>query len=282
MTDTLSADQLSMFEHFAIDLAHAAGAVINPLFRADHGLENKGAAMGVFDPVTAADRGAEAAIRAAIAHRFPDHGVIGEEYGEDLPDADFVWVLDPIDGTRAFISGIPLWTTLIALRFQSRPVVGLIAQPYMDEIFVGSAGGSRLIRRTESRAIQVRPCSGLSQATLGSTDPLAYFTPREQAAFTEVRKAARLTRLGGDAYFFALTALGVIDIVVEPSALKAWDIEAAIPLIQGAGGYATDWRGRPLGSKGGQVVFAGDRACLDEALEMLAPFCAQSGTGPRL
>jgi histidinol phosphatase-like enzyme (inositol monophosphatase family) len=271
MTDALSADQLSPFESFAIELAHAAGAAIKPLFRADHGIENKGAARGVFDPVTAADRGAEAAIRAAIAQRFPDHGVIGEEYGEDRPDADFVWVLDPIDGTRAFISGIPLWTTLIALRFQGAPVVGLIAQPYMDEIFVGSAGGSRLIHRDETCTLCVRPCASLSQATLGSTDPLAYFTPPEQAVFTEVRRAAKLTRLGGDAYFFALTALGAMDIVVEPSALRAWDVEAAIPLIQGAGGYATDWRGRPLGSNGGQVVFAGDRACLDEAIEKLAP-----------
>ncbi|MHB8284914.1 MAG: histidinol-phosphatase [Caulobacteraceae bacterium] len=271
MTDALSPDQLSRFETFAVDLARAAGAAIKPLFRADHGLENKGAASGVFDPVTAADKNAEAAIRAAIAQSFPDHGVIGEEYGEDRPDAEFVWVLDPIDGTRAFISGIPLWTTLIALRCQERPIVGLIAQPHLDEIFVGSAQGSRLLRQGETRSIHVRPCAGLSQATLGSTDPLAYFNGPEQAVFTDVRNAAKLTRLGGDAYFFALVALGTMDIVIEPSALKAWDIEAAIPLVEGAGGYATDWRGQPPGAKGGQVVYAGDRACLDEALERLAP-----------
>jgi histidinol phosphatase-like enzyme (inositol monophosphatase family) len=271
MTDALSPDQLSRFETFAIGLARAAGAAIKPLFRAEHGLENKGEASGVFDPVTAADKNAEAAIRVAIAQNFPDHGVIGEEYGEDRPNADFVWVLDPIDGTRAFIAGIPLWTTLIALRFQGRPAVGLIAQPHMDEIFVGSSNGSRLIRQGEARPIKVRPCPGLSQATLGSTDPLAYFNPPEQAVFTEVRQAARLTRLGGDAYFYALVALGTMDLVVEPSALKAWDIEAAIPLIEGAGGHATDWRGQPLGAKGGQIVFAGDRACLDQALEKLAP-----------
>jgi fructose-1,6-bisphosphatase/inositol monophosphatase family enzyme len=120
----------------------------------------------------------------------------------------------------------------------------------------------------------VRACPSLSQATLGTTDPLAYFNAAEQTVFTEVRDAAKLTRLGGDAYFFALVALGTLDIVVEPSALKAWDIEAAIPLIQGAGGYATNWRGQPLGSKGGQVVYAGDRACLDEALDKLAPAAA--------
>jgi len=274
MTDALSPDQLSRFESFAIELAHAAGAAIKPLFRAEHGLENKAAGSGAFDPVTAADKNAEAAIRAAIAARFPDHGVIGEEYGEDRAGADFVWVLDPIDGTRAYISGIPLWTTLIALRFQGRPVVGLIAQPHLDEIFVGSAGGSRLIRQGETRPIHVRPCASLNQATLGTTDPLAYFNAPEQAVFTQVRNAAKLTRLGGDAYFFALVALGTLDIVVEPSALKAWDIEAAIPLIQGAGGFATDWRGQPLGAEGGQVVYAGDRACLEEALVMLAPAAA--------
>ncbi|WP_174300798.1 histidinol-phosphatase [Caulobacter sp. S45] len=255
----------------AMELARAAGAAILPLFRADHGLEDKGAAKGqAFDPVTAADRGAEAAIRQVIAERCPDHGVLGEEYGEDRVDAEFVWVLDPIDGTRGFIAGIPLWTTLIALRWRGEPVVGLIAQPYLDEIFLGTALGSRLIRPDGTRQLAVRACPGLGSAIVGVTDPLAYFTPLEQTAFSRVRDAARLTRLGGDAYFFALTALGVLDVVVEPTALKAWDVEAAIPLIQGAGGFVTDWRGRPIGRDGGQIVAAGDRACLDETLALLA------------
>ena len=128
MSAPLPESTLLSLEAFAIDLAQAAGDVIAPLFRADHGLEDKGGKTG-FDPVTAADKGAEAAIRAAIASRFPGHGVIGEEYGEDRPDAEFVWVLDPIDGTRAFIAGLPLWTTLIGLRHRGRPVLGLIGQP---------------------------------------------------------------------------------------------------------------------------------------------------------
>jgi histidinol phosphatase-like enzyme (inositol monophosphatase family) len=262
--------RLGAFEDFAVELARAAGAAILPLFRAEHGLEDKGAALGLaFDPVTAADKGAEAAIRQAIAARFPDHGVLGEEYGADRADADFVWVLDPIDGTRGFIAGVPLWTTLIALRWMGEPILGLIGQPYLNEIFVGTALGSRLIRGDDVRALRVRPCAGLAQAIVGVTDPQAYFTAREQAAFQRVRNAARLTRLGGDAYFFALAALGLIDVVVEPAACKAWDVEAAIPLVQGAGGFMTDWRGGRVGANGGQVVVAGDQACLEETLALL-------------
>ena len=270
MAENLGPAQLAELEAFAVELAKAAGAAILPLFRADHGLEDKGSALGMaFDPVTAADKGAEAAIRQAIAMRFPDHGVLGEEYGADRADAEFVWVLDPIDGTRGFIAGIPLWTTLIALRWRGEPVVGLIAQPYLDEVFVGTALGSRLIRGDDIRTLRVKPCARLAEAIVGVTDPQAYFTGREQAAFQRVRGAARLTRMGGDAYFFALASLGTIDVVVEPAACKAWDVEAAIPLVQGAGGVMTDWRGRRIGAHGGQVVAAGDHACLEETLAML-------------
>ena len=271
MDETLSPGWLDRFEAAAIELAKAAGAAILPLFRADHGLEDKGAAKGLdFDPVTAADRGAEAAIRQVLAERFPEHGVLGEEYGADRAEAEFVWVLDPIDGTRGFIAGLPLWTTLIALRWRGSPVVGLIAQPYLDEVFVGTALGSRLIRPDGARQLAVRPCPRLREAIVGTTDPQAYFSAREQSAFQTVRDGARLTRLGGDAYAFALTALGTMDLVVEPCALKAWDVEAAIPLVRGAGGLVTDWRGREVGPNGGQVLVAGDRACLDAAVELLA------------
>ena len=270
MTETLSPDRLADFEGFAVELAHAAGAAILPLFRADHGLEDKNAAEGEgFDPVTAADRGAEAAIRQVIAARFSDHGVLGEEYGADRDQAEFVWVLDPIDGTRGFIAGAPLWTTLIALRYRGEPVVGLIAQPYLDEVFVGTALGSRLLHGGETRRLQVRACPRLAEATLGVTDPQAYFTAPEQAAFQTTRDATRLTRLGGDAYFFALVALGTMDLAVEPAACKAWDVEAAIPLMRGAGGLMTDWKGGKIGAHGGQVLLAGDPACHAAAVELL-------------
>ena len=264
MTDDLSAARLAELEAFALDLARAAGAAILPLFRAEHGLENKAPAGAAFDPVTAADRGAEAAIRQAIAARFPDHGVLGEEYGADRTEAEFVWVLDPIDGPRAFVAGLPVWTTLIGLRFQGRPVVGVIAQPYLDEIFIGAAPGSRLIRQGQTRTLAVRPCPRLSEAVIATTDP-ALFQGGEAGAWTQVRAAARLARLGCDAYAYAMVAAGAIDLVIE-AGLKAWDIDAAIPLLEGAGGLVTDWRGDPVGRDGGQVALAGDPACLDEAL----------------
>jgi histidinol phosphatase-like enzyme (inositol monophosphatase family) len=268
MIDALHRDPLAEFESFAIGLAQAAADVILPLFRQENGLEDKGAAKdGAFDPVTAADRGAEAAIRRAVAATYPEHGVIGEEYGEDRPHAEFVWVLDPIDGTRGFIAGMPLWTTLIALRFQGRPVVGLIAQPYLDEIFVGAETGSRLLHQGRTTPLAVRPCPRLDQAVIVTTDPLM-FKGADAAAWTRLKGATRLARYSADAYAYALAAAGQLDLVIE-TGLKAWDIEAAIPLLQGAGGSVTDWQGHALGSTGGACLIAGDAACRDQAIATL-------------
>lgn len=272
---TLSADRLAALDAFIIDLNRASAEVILPLFRADHGLEDKGAGKNLprdshaaFDPVTEADRGAEAAIRKLIGERFPEHGVIGEEYGEDRSDAEFVWVLDPIDGTRAFISGLPLWTTLIGLRHQGRPVLGSIGQPFMDEIFVGHAGGSRLVSRGRETPIHVRACADLTDAVIATTDADACFDGAERGAWLQVRAAAKLARMGCDAYAYAMVAMGKMDMVIE-AGLKSWDIEAAIPLIEGAGGVVTNWRGEPVGPNGGQIVISGDRRPLDEALVSL-------------
>ncbi len=254
-------------ERFLLELNQAAAAVTLPLFRTGLEVANK-AGHDAFDPVTAADHDAEAAIRQMIAQRFPEHGVIGEEYGEDRPDAEFVWVLDPVDGTRAFVSGIPLWAHLIGLRYQGQPLMGLIGQPYLQEVFLGVPSGSRLIRPDGERALRIRPCARLTEATLAATDPVACFNGAEQGAWNQVRAAARLTRLGGDAYIFALVALGGIDIVVE-AGLKTWDIDPIVPVIENAGGLVVDWRGRTLGRNGGQVVAVGDRRVLDEALVSL-------------
>lgn len=272
---TLSADRLAALDAFILDLNRASAAVILPLFRSDHGLEDKGAGKNLpreshaaFDPVTQADRGAEAAIRALISAHFPEHGVIGEEYGEDRPDAEFVWVLDPVDGTRAFISGLPLWTTLIALRHQGRPVLGAIGQPFLDEIFVGHAGGSRLVSRGQTAPLKVRACADLTDAVIATTDADACFDGAERGAWLQVRAAAKLARLGCDAYAYAMVAMGKMDMVIE-AGLQSWDIEAAIPVIEGAGGLVTDWRGQPVGQNGGQIVISGDRRPLDEALVSL-------------
>jgi histidinol phosphatase-like enzyme (inositol monophosphatase family) len=266
---SLSPDRLAGLDAFLIRLNHAAGEVILPLFRNDHGLEDKNAG-GSIDPVTEADKGAERAIRALISKHYPDHGVIGEEYGEDRPDAEFVWVLDPIDGTRAFIAGLPLWTTLIALRCQGEPVLSSIGQSYIGEIFIGSqAAGSRLITRGGETQLKTRPCARLADAIIATTDPEACFKQDEHAAWTAIRSQARLARLGCDAYAFAMDAAGKLDLVVEGDGLKSWDIDAAVPLIEGAGGIAANWRGDRVGRDGGQLVLSGDKACLDEALPAL-------------
>ncbi|MEO8813055.1 MAG: histidinol-phosphatase [Caulobacteraceae bacterium] len=264
----LAADALLALDAFLIDLNRASAGVILPLFRAEHALEDKGGPHG-FDPVTAADKGAEAAIRRLIADRHPDHGVIGEEYGEDRPDADFVWVLDPIDGTRAFIAGLPVWTTLVGLRFEGEPVLGSIGQPYVGELFIGHAGGARLLGREDSRPLATRRDVPLAQAIVATTDPEGCFERSEMAAWRRLRAATRLASLGCDAYAYAMVAAGSLDMVVE-AGLKCWDIEAAIPVIAGAGGVVTTWRGAPVGRDGGQVVIAGDRALADAALPHLA------------
>jgi histidinol phosphatase-like enzyme (inositol monophosphatase family) len=266
MTTPLSPARLAEFESFLVELNRASAAHILPLFRAEHGLKDKGGARG-FDPVTEADVGAERVIRRLIAERYPDHGVIGEELGEDRPDAEFVWVLDPVDGTRAFIAGLPTWCTLIGLRHAGRPVLGSIGQPFLGEIYLGHGGGSRLISPAGETPLKVRPCPLLTQAVIATTDP-DLFDGAELGAWTQVRAAARLARFGCDAYAFARVAAGSMDLVIE-AGLKAWDIDAAIPVVEGAGGLVVDWRGQPVGRDGGQVAVAGDRACVDEALVAL-------------
>jgi histidinol phosphatase-like enzyme (inositol monophosphatase family) len=268
MTLPLSNARIEDLEAFATELAHRAGDVILPLFRADHGLVDKSDELNRrFDPVTEADKGAEAAIRAAIAARFPDHGVIGEEYGEDRPDAEFVWVLDPIDGTRAFISGLPLWTTLIGLRHRGKPVVGVIAQPFTGEYFVGSALGSRLESAAGTRALRTRSCAALSDALTATTDP-HLFAGRESEAYRRFHEAAKLVRFGVDAYAYAMVAMGKLDVVIERG-LKCWDVDAAVPVLAGAGGLVTDWQGETIGRNGGQMVIVGDPALLPQVTALL-------------
>lgn len=263
---TLSTDKLAELDAFLIELNRASAGAILPLFRADHGLQNK--LENGFDPVTEADKAAERAIRKLISERYPDHGVIGEEYGEDRPDAEFVWVLDPVDGTRAFIAGLPLWTTLIGLRYQGVPVLGSIGQPYIGEIYLGGpATGSRLIFRGGETPLKVRACPKLTDAIICTTDP-AILTGPELGSWTQVRAAARLARLGLDAYGYAMVAMGKMDLALD-TGLKVWDVEAVIPVIQGAGGIVTDWYGRPATTNAGKFAFAGDPACLEEALVTL-------------
>ena len=257
-------------EPFILELADAAAAIALPLFRsATLGEISKPGHSSGFDPVTEADKGAERAIRALIEARFPDHGIIGEEYGSVRTDAEFVWVLDPIDGTRAFISGLPLWTTLIGLRHRGHPVLGVISQPVLKEAFLGSPRGSRLITPSGSTPLKTRQDRVLKQAILATTDP-HLFEGDEVAAVSELRQAAKLIRYGCDAYAFAMVAQGTMDVALE-TGLKAWDIDAIIPVIENAGGVVGDWAGEPVGPYGGQVVAAGSRDLLSQAVQYLYP-----------
>ena len=256
---------MTELEAFALDLARAAAEVALPLFRTDCGVEDKGGPGG-FDPVTVADRQAEAAIRRLIADRYPHHGVVGEEYGEDRPDAEHVWVLDPIDGTRAFVAGLPLWTTLVALRHGGTPKIGVIAQPYLDEVFIGGPSGARLIRGGAATPLKCRPCPHLNDAVIATTDP-DIFNGAERGAWTQVRAAARLARLGCDAYAYAMVAAGRIDLVAE-TALKPWDWSALVPVIEAAGGRVVNWRGQAPGGDG-RILAVGDAALIDQALVTL-------------
>jgi histidinol phosphatase-like enzyme (inositol monophosphatase family) len=265
------------YRAFLDELAEAARAEILPHFRVGGAVDDKQGAGRGFDPVTAADRGAERAMRALIETRYPDHGIIGEEFGEKPSQNGFVFVLDPVDGTRAFIAGLPLWGTLIALTYQGAPVFGVLDQAYLDERFVGFPDGAELIARGVRRPLATRACADLREAVLATTDPFL-FNPAETGGFEHLRATARLTRYGCDCYAYAMVAMGAIDVVVE-SGLRVWDIAALIPIIEGAGGLVRNWRGG-LAHEGGQVIAVGDSRPLEQALVSLrrcaAPFSPYS------
>jgi inositol-phosphate phosphatase/L-galactose 1-phosphate phosphatase/histidinol-phosphatase len=194
-------------------------------------------------------------MRSLIEQRFPNHGILGEEFGRVRDDAEFVWTLDPIDGTKSFISGVPLFGTLIALTRASRPILGIIDQPISRERWVGMAGRATTLN---GAAIRCRACAGLPVATLFATTP-DMFKDGDAAAFARVSAAVKLTRFGADCYAYGLLAAGFVDLVLEAS-LKPYDFCAMVPIVEGAGGVATDWQGAALGlASDGRILVAGDR-----------------------
>ncbi len=265
----MSEPDLPRLAAFAETLADSARAAILPYFRAAPAVTDKGA--GVFDPVTEADSAAEQAMRALIGAHFPEHGVLGEEFAETPSQSPYQWIIDPIDGTRAFIAGLPTWGVLIALAYEGRPILGIMDQPYIDERFAGyDYAGQRaatLKARGEIRALKTRACTGLSDAILCTTDPYL-FHGAEAEAFARARQAAKLTRYGYDCYAYAMIAAGGVDCVIE-SGLKAFDIAALIPILSAAGGGVCDWQGAPS-PKSGQILAYGDPRVRDAALEALA------------
>jgi len=253
------------FAVFVDELAAVSGETIRPFFRSALGVENKSRSGG-FDPVTAADRAAEAAMRALINRTFPEHGVVGEELGADRPDAEYVWVLDPIDGTKSFICGLPAWGTLIALTRRGLPIYGMMHQPFTREHFSGDGHGARYRGPAGDRALQVRPCASLGDAIMLTTSPLL-MNEADRQAFRRVEEAVRLSRYGGDCYAYCVLAAGHVDLLIETE-LKPHDVLALIPIIEGAGGIMTTWdNGRP--HNGGRIIAAGDRRVHAQAMALL-------------
>ena len=250
---------------FACALADAARKVTLPAALAVVEVENKDSG-GAFDPVTDADRHAEQAMRAMIEVQHPDHGISGEEFGQRPGTSRYHWSLDPIDGTRAFICGLPGWTTLIALVEDDRPLVGLIDAPMVDERFLGFDGEARLIGRDRERALAASGCRTLAEARLATTDPYL-FAGAEAEAFGRLRRSARLTRYGFDAYAYARLAAGSIDLVAE-TGLHPHDYHALVPVIREAGGVIGNWHGGP-GLSGGDVLAAATPELFDQAVAAL-------------
>jgi myo-inositol-1(or 4)-monophosphatase len=252
------------FTTFVDKLATASGETILPFFRTALAVENK-LSRG-FDPVTAADRAAEDAMRSLIRESFPEHGILGEEYGSEQTDAEYVWVLDPIDGTKSFISGMVAWGTLIGLMRFGEPVYGMMHQPFTGERFTGDSGAAHYRGPAGERDLHVRRCEALSDAVLFTTSPLL-MNAADRASFSKVENKAKLSRYGGDCYAYCMLAAGQIDLVIETE-IKPHDIVALIPIILGAGGIITTWENGPP-QAGGRIIAAGDARTHAAALELL-------------
>lgn len=253
-------------KEFMQRIAAVAAAQTLPRFRMA-GLVSDNKYQTGFDPVTEADRQAEQAIRALIREAFPGHGIVGEEFGVENADSRHVWVVDPVDGTRSFISGVPLWGTLVGLMEDGRAVAGMMSQPFTGELFFAEGDASRYEGPGGARQLAVRPTRALGEATLCTTSP-SLFSTSGRAAFDRLEAGVRLSRYGTDCYAYAMLAAGNVDLVVE-SGLQPYDIVALVPVIEQAGGVITTWNGdRP--EKGGDIVAAATAELHRAAMELLA------------
>ena len=253
------------FTAFIGRLATTSGETILPFFRTSLSIDNKSISQD-FDPVTEADRAAEAVMRRLIKFHFPQHGIVGEEFGNEREDADYVWVLDPIDGTKSFIAGFPIWGTLIALLHKGVPVFGMMHQPFIGERFSGDNQTANYQGPSGERRLAVRRCATLKDATSFTTSPLL-MNEADRAVFGGIERAVKLSRYGGDCYSYCMLAAGHLDLVVETE-LKPYDIAALIPIVTGAGGIITNWEGKPA-QDGGRIIAAGDPRIHEAALKLL-------------
>jgi myo-inositol-1(or 4)-monophosphatase len=251
-------------EGFALELAHTAGGIAEAYFRSHFAVDNKD--EDGFDPVTSADHAIEKVIRETIQSTYPDHDIVAEEGGSTLSGAEYCWYIDPIDGTRAFLMGSPLWGTLVGLTESGKAVFGLLAQPILSELFLGSPAGSWLIDNQARRRLQSSRCTDISKAKLASTHP-NLFSGDDQAAYARLTNACLLDRYGGDCYNYAMLAAGFIDLVAE-TGLKPFDIVPLVPILERAGCIVTNWDGGSV-LDGGSVVAAASQALHEQALERL-------------
>ncbi len=249
---------------FALTLAEAAGQAILPHFRRNTPIDVK--EHETWDPVTEGDRAGERAIRQLIEAHFPDHGILGEEYGRKEGRSNLTWVLDPVDGTRSFVIGLPTWATLIGLYEDGKPRLGVMAQPFVGDTFYGNPEGAWLNHRGATEQIKVRPPVGLANAALGTTSPHLY-KGQDHTGFERLRQSVKVARYGGDAYFFALLAAGHLDIAID-AGLQTYDIAALIPIIEGAGGVVGTWTGTDP-SLGGHVLAASNEALFEAAKQQM-------------
>ena len=253
---------------FAHGLADAAGRAILPHFRRRLAVDNKDKDGG-YDPVTAADRAAERAVRKLVRARFPEHGFEGEEYSNEGLDAAWRWVVDPIDGTRSFVLGLPIWGTLIGLTHDGAPVLGIMDQPYTRERF-WSAGKGTFFRGADGKAkrLKSRPAPKLAEAMMTTTHPDLFADGAERKGFEQIKSQVKACRYGGDCYTYCLLAAGHVDVIVE-AGLKPYDVTALVPIIEGAGGVITTWDGAPA-ARGGRILASGDPKLHEAAMKVLA------------
>jgi len=260
-------NQLTSFMH---KLCDAAQKETLPHFRAGAAVDNK--LDQAFDPVTEGDRNAEKIIRKMVNKSYPEHGILGEEFGNENLDAEHIWIIDPIDGTRAFISGIPVWGTLICLAQNAHPTLGIMHQPFTGERYFSDGTTSWYLGPgvNAQTPIKTRECASLANAVMMTTSP-RIFLPEEQPAYDRVEKAVKLARYGTDCYAYCMLASGQIDLVVE-AGLNAYDVAALIPIVNDAGGKMTDWQGNPvdlLNIGDGKILAAGDARIHAEAVALL-------------
>ncbi len=250
----------------AVQVAENAGPIALTHFRRPIEVEDKSAGAG-FDPVTRADREVEASIRADLARLFPDHGVVGEEEEAVESDSPYCWIIDPIDGTRAFISGVPAWGILLGLTFDESCLAGVMHQPYLGETFLGGGGRAAVRKDGKEERIRASETTDLSAAVAYCTHPSMFPRDEDRERFNRISRASRMMRFGGDCYSYCLLASGMIDLVVEGE-LEPYDIIPLIPIIEGAGGIVTNWQGDSA-MAGGRILAAANETLHRKALDLL-------------